>query len=97
VRVARLTIEADRDLDQIWVYIAENNFDAADRVGKEIQAEIQKLAAQPGMGHWHAELRDATHRVWKINSYLIIYRFDDAELVVLRVIHGARDIGSMIR
>ena len=29
--------------------------------------------------------------------YLIVYRYDDAELAEVRMIHGARDIGSVIR
>jgi toxin ParE1/3/4 len=97
VRIPRLTDEANRDLEAIWVYIATNDFDAADRVYDEIQAEIKNLSVHPGMGHTRADSRKPEYRFWKIYSYLIVYRYDDAELAVVRVIHGARDIGSVVR
>jgi addiction module RelE/StbE family toxin len=91
-----LSEQSKRDLKGIWVYIANNDFDAADRVRDEIDAEVQKLAEHPGLGHRRIDLRNPDHRVWIIYSYLILYRYDDRELTVLRVIHGARDIGSII-
>ncbi len=89
--------EAERDIDSIWDYIASDNLDAADRVRNQIKAEIRKLADQPGIGHSRQDLPDRRYRAWKIYSYLIIYRFDAGELLIVRVIHGARDIGAIMR
>lgn len=86
---------AERDIESIWVFIAERNFDAAARVCDEIAAEIRKLAENPGMGHRRVDVRDERYRFWKIFSYLIAYRVDDQELVGIRVVHGARDIPSL--
>jgi plasmid stabilization system protein ParE len=97
VRIPRLTDEANRDLEGIWVYIATDNFDAADRVYDKIQADIQKLSIHPGMGHSRADSPSREYRFWSVYSYLIVYRYDDSELAVIRVIHGARDIGSILR
>jgi toxin ParE1/3/4 len=97
VRTAVLSEQAERDIDAIWVYIADRDFDAADRVRDEIKAEIQTLALHPGMGHSRQEIKDVRLRVWSIYSYLIVYRFDDHELVVVRVVHGARNIGAVFR
>jgi addiction module RelE/StbE family toxin len=89
--------DAKRDIASIWVYIAADSFDAADRVEDEIESEVQKLADQPGMGHRRPDLRNPDYRAWSVYSYLIIYRYDEHTLTVVRVIHGARDIGSIIR
>jgi len=46
-----LSAEAELDLDQIWEYIAADNFDAADRwIGKFLDA-FEVLAGTPGAGH----------------------------------------------
>ncbi len=97
MRIARITEDAKRDLESIWVYIATNDFDAADRVYNEIQAEIQKLAEHPGMGHYRPDIPRPGYRFWQIYSYLIVYCYDDFELTVARVIHGARNLGSILR
>ena len=97
MRMARISDDAAGDMEAIWVYIATNDFNAADRVYDELQAEIRKRAEHPGMGHTRPDFQNPDHRCWKLYSYLIVYRYDDRELVVVRVIHGARDIGTIVR
>lgn len=97
MRTVTFTGDADRDIEGIWVFIAEDNFDAADRVRNQIKADVRKLILHPGIGHTRADSPNPEYRFWKVYSYLIVYRYDDTDLVVLRVIHGARDIGSIIR
>lgn len=49
---------ARRDLDEIWMRIAQDNIDAAERVVDEIEAAVRTLAQMPGMGHRREELPD---------------------------------------
>ncbi len=97
MRVFRLSDRAKEDLNGIWVYIATTDFDAADRVEDEIMDQIRSLTQQPGKGHFRADVAHTQYRFWKVYSYLIIYSYTDAELIVSRIIHGARDIGSILR
>ncbi len=97
MRKVIFTSNAERDIESIWVFIATNNVDAADRVRNQIKAEVQKLIVHPGMGHTRPDSPKPEYRFWTIYSYLIVYRYDDAELTVIRVIHGARDIGAILR
>jgi plasmid stabilization system protein ParE len=51
VRAYILGVDADRDLNEIWEYIAADDLDAADRwIGKLFDA-FDALANTPGMGH----------------------------------------------
>jgi plasmid stabilization system protein ParE len=60
-------------------------------------ARTKRLAEFPGIGHLKQEANDDTLRFWSIYSYVIVYRENTNPLEILRVIHGARDIGSAVR
>jgi antitoxin ParD1/3/4/toxin ParE1/3/4 len=89
-----LTLRARRDLFYIWEYIAEvqQSPRAAERVLAKLEAAMHKLAEMPGLGHMRADVDDPRYRVWKVYSYLIVYRPDTDPLQIIRVIHGARDV-----
>lgn len=40
---------AEADLRAIWLHIAEDDIDAADRVRNELQKGIEKIAQMPGI------------------------------------------------
>jgi antitoxin ParD1/3/4/toxin ParE1/3/4 len=61
-------------------------------VDEEIHASIKLLARFPGMGHQRRDVRDDRVRFWSVYSYLIAYRVDKGTLLVIRVVHGARDL-----
>jgi toxin ParE1/3/4 len=44
------TVKAEEDLIEIWMYIAVENLDAADRLLDQIEAKCQLLADKPGLG-----------------------------------------------
>ena len=53
-----LSNQALADLDDIWLFIAQDSPTAADGVIDEIYAAIRKLAEFPGMGHLRDDLID---------------------------------------
>lgn len=87
---------ARTDMDEIWEFIARDDYDAADRVEIELQQAIRDLAQLPGKGHRREDVTDQTLRFWILYSYVIVYRYDDGSLTVLRVIHGARNLGKWL-
>lgn len=91
-----LTEQAAADLDEIWEYIAQSNLDAAERVIEQLSGAMQKLADRPGMGRTRPELADSRHRFWVENPYLIVYRADTKPLQIIRVLHGARALESLL-
>ena len=91
-----LTSRAEQDIGDIWDYIAGDSIAAADRVLESINQALHRLAKNPGIGHFREELADRRHRFWLVYSYLIVYRFDPRPLQVIRVLHAARDVQSIL-
>lgn len=76
--------EARCDLLEIWEYIAQDNLDEADRVEREIEAAITKLAKNPELGHLR---RDLTSR----------HDSKTQPLEVVRILSGYRDVAQLLR
>ena len=91
-----LTPRARQDLNDIWDYIANDNIEAADRVIDALDNAMIKLAKNPGIGHRRDELTDKRHRFLLVYSYLIVYRHETKPLQIIRVLHAARDVQSII-
>jgi len=87
----RISRRADTDIERICDYIAQDNPDAADRLDERIHRAIQLLARFPGMGHTRSDVNDKRYLFWAVGNYVIAYRVEPKELVVVRVVHGARD------
>ena len=86
------TERARADLLEAWLYIAEDNLAAADKVLDTIEQEAKLLLLQPLMGRARPEL-GRTVRSWpSATPYVFFYEFDESELTVLRVLHHARDV-----
>jgi toxin ParE1/3/4 len=88
---------AEIDLLNHFLFIGEDNLDAAERFLAAAEDAITKLADMPGMG----ALRDFKNselvglRSWPIKgfeSYLVFYMPTPTGIDVLRVLHGARDL-----
>ncbi|MGA8150657.1 MAG: type II toxin-antitoxin system RelE/ParE family toxin [Terriglobales bacterium] len=91
-----LTPLASRDLTEIWEYLSEDNIEAADRTLAALENAIRKLARQPGIGHLREDLADRRHRFLLVHSYLIVYQSPTKPLQVIRVLHAARDVQTIL-
>ena len=91
-----LTPRARQDLNDIWDYIANDNIEAANRVLDALDNAMIKLAKNPGIGHRRDELTDKRHRFLLVYSYLIVYRHETKPLQILRILHAARDVQSIL-
>ena len=82
---------AEADLTDIWVFAAQDNAEAADRLVDQIHEKCQFLATTPKAGRQRPEL-DPSIRSFAAGSYVIFYREADNGIEVARVLHGRRDI-----
>ncbi|MCP3960281.1 MAG: type II toxin-antitoxin system RelE/ParE family toxin [bacterium] len=87
---------ASRDLDEIWEYIAEDSFDAADRWLDKLEKAIQLLAEMPAIGHIREDLTDKPVRFWPVGRYLIIYRGKQKPIEIVRVVSAYRDVTALL-
>ena len=96
MKAVRVSRDADRDLDDIWLYIARDNLDAATRLLGEIRACFSLLAKSPEIGRTRNEMRPGM-RSYPVGNYVIYYRVGEAHIGILRVVHGARDPKRVFR
>lgn len=82
---------ASRDLDDILVYVAQDDLDAAIELVLRIQDIIELIGANPQLGRPRPEL-GVSLRYLHVDRYLIFYSFEDDLVMVERVLHLARDI-----
>jgi len=89
------TSQAEVDLLEIWVYIAESGFpDTADRFLDLIDGKCRAIATFPEMGQARPTLAPNL-RSFSVANYLLFYRPAKDGIEVVRVLHGARDIEAL--
>lgn len=92
-----LSEQARQDITEIWDYLADYaSIDVADRVKQEFHRAFRRLAENPGLGHLREDLSSRPFRFYRVYSYLIIYQPDSNPLGVGRILHGSRDIRSLL-
>jgi toxin ParE1/3/4 len=89
--------QAQADLLEIWLHIAKDSASAANKVGDALDHAIRELREMPGKGHTRADVRDPDYRFWSVYAYVIAYRYDDASLTVVRVVHGRRNFRKLFK
>jgi len=93
-RVTRAPLVAT-DLLEIWLYIAEDNPQAADALLDRIEDACAILAKSPRAGHARPEL-GTNVRSHPVGRYMIFYRKVAGGIEVIRVLSGYRDLAGLI-
>lgn len=90
----RIRPAAYADMDSIADFIRRDNPARAESFAEELARKIEAVAERPLSFPARPELdrgiRSALH-----GSYLILFRFEGAEVEIVRVLHGARDIEGL--
>ncbi len=81
---------AEIDLIEIWGYIANDDPLAADRQLDRIDTACKMLAKNPQGGPCREDLARGL-RFYPVGNYLIFYTVGEDGIIVVRVLHGARD------
>lgn len=88
------TNSAEADLLELWLTIAEENLVAADESLDSIETTVSLLSTQPEMGRARPELAEGLRSFPTRTHYIIFYLPDAEGLMVVRVLHHARDINA---
>ncbi len=96
-RIVKLTLQAEEDLQEIYVYGRET-------WGKEraqlfiivLYDRFQFLCGNPEIGRKREEFYPGC-RSWVFESYVIFYQVKDAYIEVIGVVHGSKDINRYFR
>jgi plasmid stabilization system protein ParE len=90
----RIRPAAYADMDSIAEFIGRDNPERAESFSEELAHKIETVAERPlsfpARPEFGPLVRSALH-----GNYLILFLFDQTEVVIERVIHGARDIEGL--
>lgn len=87
--------QAEADLEDIWLYIAQDGPERADRVVRAVAKRSSLLGDQPGIGTPRDELLPGLFG-FPVESYVIFYRKREHGIEIVRVLHAARDIEKIL-
>lgn len=88
----RFSHAAETDLLEAWLSIAEDNPSAADGVLDAIHETSLLLGDQTKMGRSRPELAVGLRSFPTRTRYVLYYIADGEDVVIVRVLHHARDI-----
>ena len=87
-----ITFNAQRDLEHIFFYIAEDSIENAKRFVHELEEKIHSLGMMPERfalipeNHFFGtDYRQIIHK-----KYRIIYKISGGSVFIMRVVHGAK-------
>lgn len=94
----KISIEAEKDLENIWLYTLENwSIEQADYYFDLIMNEIEYISENPKSGKDYNEIRKGYFRS-RVKSHFIFYRinFKEENIEIIRILHQQMDIESHI-
>jgi plasmid stabilization system protein ParE len=89
--------QVERELDDIWIYLAQESggVEVAERLIASITEHFFLLSRYPQLGRRRDEdLRPGLRSLF-VNGYVVIYRIEDHDVLILHVLHG-RDIKMLL-
>jgi toxin ParE1/3/4 len=94
----RVAQEAEADLDDIWCYIARSSgsLEVADRFTEFLTDRFYLLANNPYIGRRRDDELRPGLRSFPVRDYIILYRIEDEDVSILRVLRGSRDIKTLL-
>jgi toxin ParE1/3/4 len=85
-------------LDDIWYYIAteSSSIEVAERMLDAINHQFALLSKHPLLGRSRDELRPGLRSI-TVGAYVVLYRIENEDVVILHVLQGRRDIRSVLQ
>jgi toxin ParE1/3/4 len=101
-RIDRHSAVVERDLPDIYSFIAERDPTAAERVLDAVEETFRKLARHPDCGMLYLTRNRKLQglRMFPVRgfpNYLVFYRVEIASIRILYVTHGARHLLRLFR
>jgi toxin ParE1/3/4 len=100
VKPVRIRPAADADIDHALAYLWEENPAAASNFLDAVERDFQKLSLNPGIGspRYAHILPIKRLRMWPVSGFphLVFYLERADHIDIIRVLHSARDIPSVL-
>lgn len=97
-RRVRLLPVAEGDLSEAVAFLAAESLRAGLRLAERVEAALARLALHPELGRVprDEQLMGMGYRVLVVDDYLVFYTPGPGEVLVHRIIHGARDLRDLL-
>jgi toxin ParE1/3/4 len=94
----RTSPEAEAELDEIWYYIAteSSSIEVAERMLDAINDQFALLSKHPLLGRSRDDLKPGLRSI-TVGAYVVLYRVENEDDVILHVFQGRRDIRSVLQ
>lgn len=89
--VFQKTAKAEQDLIEIWLYVAQDNPSAADKLLDRFEEAGRLLAKNPELGPERPDIAPG-FRYFPVGRYILLYRKISQGIELVRVTHGARSL-----
>ena len=92
----RIAPRAETDFDEIWLYVAKDSgsIETANRLIDIITDRFYILATFPRIGRAREDFGRG-YRSLAVGEYVVLYCLENEEVLILRVVHGHRDLDSL--
>jgi len=99
VTAATLSDRARRELLAAAEWIAEDNPIAAEGLIEAVEAAAETIGEHPQIGRRRPELARGPYRFLTLSGYpyLIAYAENEMPPIIVRIVHGARDLPRVLR
>lgn len=94
----RLAPQAEADLEDVafYLFVQTGSLEIADRLIQSVTERFDLLAAHPRAGRSREDLQRGV-RGFPVGEYVVLYRVEGDDVVILRVVHGSRDLDALLR
>ena len=94
----RLAPQAEADLEDIafYIFLESGSLEIADRVIQSIAERFDLLEAHPRAGRARDDLRPGI-RGLPVGEYVVLYSVEGADVAIVRVVRGSRDLEALLR
>jgi len=94
----RVAAEVEAELDEIWIYVAaeSGNLNVASRLINSITDQFFRLSRHPHLGRRRDHDLRPSLRSLSSGAYVILYRIEGSDVLILHVLHGRRDLKTLL-
>lgn len=90
----RIRPEAVLDLSDIAIWQDQQSGGRFDRFEAAVRKALQNLIVFPEMGRAAPQV-GVGRRIWRVWDYMLVYVLTDDEVIIERILHGARDLDAL--
>jgi toxin ParE1/3/4 len=90
--------QAETELDGIWHYVAKESgsIEIADRLIDSITERFLLLSRNPRLGRRRDEELRPGLRSFPVGEYIVLYRIEAEDVLILHVVRGSRDLEALL-